>query len=221
MIRLRAASLALAALLATGTLGGCGFVVVGGVTAAAIVAQDRRTTGTVIDDQGIEIRAASELRENTELDEQSHINVTSFNQVVLMTGETPTETMRAQAEQIVSGVDQVDKIFNEVVIAAPSALSARASDAWITTSVRGALVQLNSPDFDPNRVKVVTSRGTVYLMGILYPHEMEPVTETARRVSGVQRVVRLFEFLPPKEQAPGSTPADQPPAAAPEPTSTT
>ena len=217
MTSLRAAGLAMAGLLFTGTLGGCGAVVVGGATAAAVIAQDRRTTGTIVDDQGIEMRASSELRQNTELDEKSHISVTSFNRAVLLTGETPTEAMRTEAEQIVSGVDQVDRVYNELVIASPSALSARASDAWITTSVRTQLVQLNSPDFDPNRVKVHTARGTVYLMGILYPDEVEPVTELVRRVSGVQRVVRLFEYLPPREQQPDTPPADQKPS----PTATT
>jgi len=208
----RAAGLLLAGLLITGILGGCGVVLVGGVTAAAVIAQDRRTTGTIVDDQGIEIRASSALQEDEELTDKSHINVTSFNRVVLITGETPTEQMRSQAEQIVGGVDQVERVYNELVIAAPSALSARSSDAWITTSVRTQLVQLNSPDFDPNRVKVHTARGTVYLLGILYPREVDPVTETVRRVNGVQRVVRLFELLPEQQPAPNADPEVQPSA---------
>ncbi len=208
MIGKRAAGLLVGGVLIAGALGGCGAVLVGGATAAAVVVQDRRTTGTVVDDQGIELRAEAKLRENEELDDKSHINVTSFNRVVLLTGETPTEAFRSEAEEIVRGVDQVQKVFNEIVIASPSAISARASDAWVTTSVKTQLVQLNSPDFDPNRVKVHTARGTVYLMGILYPDEVEPVTEVVRRVNGVQRVVRLFEYLPERDLEQETVPPD-------------
>jgi osmotically-inducible protein OsmY len=175
--------------------GGCAAVVVGGAAAGAIVLHDRRTTGTIVEDQGIELRAGERLRSDPALDAQTHINVTSYNQVVLLSGEAPTAELRERASELVRSDDKVRQVYNEIVIAAPSAMSARSSDSWITTKAKSALLSVDSlPDFDPTRVKVVTERGVVYLFGLLTRAEADAVTETVRRVGGVQRVVRLFEY---------------------------
>jgi osmotically-inducible protein OsmY len=176
-------------------LSGCAAVVVGGVVAGVAITRDRRTTGTVVEDESIEIKAGDRLRSDAEIAAQAHINVTSYNLEVLLTGEAPTEELRARAGELVRGVEKVTRVYNEIVIAAPSAMSARSSDGWITTKVKTSLFDVEVPDFDPSRVKVVTERGVVYLMGLVTRQEAEAATEVVRRVGGVQRVVRLFQYL--------------------------
>lgn len=182
-------------LLLGSVLSGCVAVVVGGVAVGVAVTRDRRTTGTVVEDESIEIKAGDRLRSDAEIAAQAHLNVTSYNLEVLLTGEAPTEQLRARAGELVGGVEKVTRVYNEIVIAAPSAVSARSSDAWITTKVKTALFDVEVPDFDPSRVKVVTERGVVYLMGLVTRQEAEAATEVVRRVGGVQRVVRLFQYL--------------------------
>ncbi len=173
------------------TLQGCVPVVAGGVTAGALMASDRRTSGIYIEDQNIELKAVARM--NQQLAERVHINVTSFNLNVLLTGEAPTEALRAEAEQIVRSLPHVRQVYNEIVIAAPSSLSARSSDSLITTHVKTRMVQSNK--FNANHVKVVTEAGTVYLMGLVTRQEADDATEIARTTSGVKRVVRVFEYL--------------------------
>ncbi len=179
-----------------GGLGGCAAAVVGGAAAGAVIAHDRRTTGTIVEDQAIELRAGEALRDNPQIASQSHINVTSYNQIVLLTGEAPTAELRERAGTLVRQDPKVRQVYNEIVIAAPSAMSARSSDTWITTKAKSALLSVEGlSGFDPTRVKVVTERGVVYLFGLLTQAEADAVTETVRRVGGVQRVVRLFEYI--------------------------
>lgn len=186
---------AVAACTALLTLNACAPVVVGGAATGANVAHDRRTTGSFIEDQSIELKAYSALRDHEELASQSHINVTSYNMIVLLTGETPTEGYRAQAYDIVSRVDRVRRVHNELSVAAPSSLMSRSSDTLITAKVKTSLFKVKMEGFDPTRVKVVTERGTVYLMGLVNRMEGDAAAEQARHVSGVQRVVKLFEYL--------------------------
>lgn len=174
-------------------LQGCAPVVAtGAVATGVIVAKDPRTTGTMIDDKGIQFKASSAINEDETLGGQVHINVTSYNGVVLLSGETPTAEMRARAEQLVQGVEKVRRVYNEITVAAPSSGLTRSSDTLITTKVKTRM--LTEKDFDSGRVKVVTENGTVYLMGLLSQREAAVATEISRSVSGVQRVVRLFEY---------------------------
>jgi osmotically-inducible protein OsmY len=185
----------LGTLLATPMLiSGCAPVVVGGAAATASIAHDRRTTGSVIEDQAIEMRIKGALAEDAEIDKQAHINVTSYNGIVLLSGEAPSEALRARAGQIAREDEKARRVHNEIQIAAPSAMMARSSDAWITTKVKSALLGVGIKGFDPTRVKVVTENGTVFLMGILTQQEGSAVTDQARQVSGVQRIVKLFEY---------------------------
>ncbi len=175
---------------------GCTPVVVGGAATGAAVVHDRRTAGTVLEDQSIELKALTRLREDPEIREQAHINVTSYNLIVLLTGETPTEAMRQRAAEIVRGIERVRQVHNELRVAAPSSMMSRSSDTLITAKVKTALFGIKGiEDFDPTRVKVVTENGTVYLMGLVRRIEADAAAEAARTVSGVQRVVKLFEYL--------------------------
>ncbi len=196
-MRIRAISGAMCIALAlSSTLAGCAAAVVAGAGSAAYVGGQDRTTGTVIEDQNIELKAFGALREDPELRDQAHISVTSFNNVVLLTGETPTAAMRERAESRIRRIEKVRQVYNELIIAAPSSVGSRSTDAWITTKVKSSLIGLEGLDsFQFTRVKVVTERGIVYLFGIVTQREADIVTDAVRRVDGVQRVVRLFEYV--------------------------
>ncbi len=183
-------------ILVTTSLYGCAPAVVGGAAATTGAVHDRRTVGTYVDDQGIEFKASSAIRGNEELKSQVHINIISVNGVVLMVGQAPTESLRQQAQNIVSGIEKVRHVHNELVIAAPTSLTARSNDTLITAKVKTSLFGIKGlPDYDATRTKVVTEDGVVYLMGLLYRNEADAVSERTRQVGGVEKVVKLFEYL--------------------------
>lgn len=183
-------------LVASLLVSGCAAIAVGGLATGAAVVHDRRTTGTMIEDQNIEIKAASALARDPDLKSRAHLNVTSYNLVVLLSGEAPSEELKLRAGRIVRGIERVKRVHNEIVVAAPSSMMTRSSDTMITARVKTALLGIKGlDDFDATRVKVVTENGTVFLMGIVTRAEAEAATEAARTVSGVQRVVRLFEYI--------------------------
>jgi osmotically-inducible protein OsmY len=171
-----------------------------------MVAVDRRTSGTQLEDEGIELKGASRLRDA--LGEKGHINLTSYNRQVLITGEVPSETDKARAEQVIGAVENVRSVVNELGVLGHSTLTQRSSDALLTGRVKAALV--DSKDVFSKAFKVTTERGTVYLMGRVTQREAARATEIARTVSGVQRVVRVLEIISEEELA-----RIQPPAAAP------
>ena len=200
---LPAASLA-AALLAT-SLAGCAPLVIGGAAVgSALMVTDRRTTGAQIDDEAIELRSGTRLREA--FGDRAHISVNSYNRQVLLTGEVPTEAMRQQAEQVVGRVDNVRAVVNELGVMTPTTLPQRSGDVLISGKIRASFI--DASDLPSNAVKVVTERGNVYLMGRVTPREADRATSIARQISGVQRVVRVFEVVTPEElRASGSVPA--------------
>lgn len=171
---------------------GCAAVAVGGAAAATGTVIDRRTTGTQIEDQTIEVKAQKAFINDKELNEQAHLNVTSYNTVVLLTGETPTDAMRKKAQDLVTAVDKVTHVYNEITIAAPSSLVARSSDSYITTKVKTKLFA--DKKVTGLEIKVVTEKGVVYLMGIVSHNEAEIATNIARETGGVQKVVKLFQY---------------------------
>jgi osmotically-inducible protein OsmY len=180
-------------LIAIITLQGCATAVVTGAATGASVIYDRRTTGAVIDDQGIEFKAAYEIFNNKSIYDQSHINVTSYNGVVLLTGETLTEELKQQVTNLVKRLPKVRRVHNELLIAAPSALPSRSSDTWITSKIKAKLTaELGS---DTLFVKVVTEHGVVYLMGLVSQAEASKVVDIVSRSAGVQRVVKIFEYV--------------------------
>ncbi len=183
-------------ILTANLLGGCAAVIVGGAAVGASAVHERRSVGTMIDDEGIEWKVRSALNGDKNLSSQSHISVISVNEVVLLVGQTPTEAFRQQAGVLAKGVDKVRIVHNELTVAAPSTYMTRTSDSYITSKVKTSLFKVKGhDDFDPTRVKVVTENGTVYLMGILYRSEAEDTAKQASRVGGVQKVVKLFEYL--------------------------
>jgi len=171
-------------------LQGCFPVIAGGVGAGISLANERRTSGIFVEDQGIELKAQNRLSEKLR---DTHISVTSYNLALLMTGEAPTPSGRAEAESIVQAIPNVRQIFNEVAIAPVSSFSARSNDSFLTTKVKGRMVEANK--FNIVHVKVVTEANVVYLLGIVTRKEAEDATEIARTTTGVTKVVRLFEYL--------------------------
>jgi osmotically-inducible protein OsmY len=168
-------------------LGGCAAAVIGGAATGVLVANDRRTVGTVTEDQAIELKSSSRVGD------RGHINYTSYNKLVLLSGEVPTEAAREDAERVVRGVENVRGVYNELQVAGNTALGSRTNDSFITSKVKARFV--DGGKFNPVHVKVVTENGVVYLLGIVNRAEGESATDIARTTSGVQKVVRLFEYL--------------------------
>jgi osmotically-inducible protein OsmY len=186
----------LAVTLITSLLGGCAAVVVTGAATSANAVHDRRTVGAFIDDEGIELKARLAITEDKELYSQVHINIISVNGIVLLVGQAPTEALRMKVEELTRGIEKVRVVHNEITIAAPNSYMTRSSDSLITAKVKGSLFGIRGQEgFDPTRVKVVTENGIVYLMGILYRSEADAVATNASHVSGVQKVVKLFEYI--------------------------
>ncbi len=195
MIKKSTTHMVMGAMLLSMLLSACAPAMFGGVIGTALVASDRRTSGAQVDDEAIEIRGASAIREK--FGSNAHINITGYNRQVLLTGEVPNDQHRLQAEQLVSKLPNVRSIVNELAVGPPSTMGERSSDALITARVKAAMV--DSEDVFANVYKVVTERGTVYLMGRVTQREAQRATEVARSVSGVKRVVRVFEFLTEEE----------------------
>lgn len=172
-------------------LSACAPMVVGGALMGSLVATDRRTPGAQLEDEGIELRAASRIRDS--LVDRVHISVTSYNRQVLLTGEVPSAQDRVRVEQIVAKVENVRSIVNELAVLGNSGLTQRGSDALVTTRVRAGLV--DARDLFANSFKVVTERGTTYLMGRVTQREANRATEVVRNTPGVQKVVRLLEII--------------------------
>ena len=172
-------------------LNGCAAVALGGAAAAGgyLVGEDRRATAVMTEDEGIELRAQNRVREKFP---NAHVNATSYNKLVLVSGEVPNDAAKAEVERIVRGVEGVRGIYNELTVGPPAPLSARANDSYITSKVKTRF--LDGRRFNPVHVKVTTEAGTVYLMGLVKRQEADDATELARTTSGVQRVVRLFEI---------------------------
>jgi osmotically-inducible protein OsmY len=176
---------------AMATLPACAPLVLGGAVGGTLVATDRRTSGMQLEDEGVELRAVS--RVNDALGVRGHINLTSYNLQVLITGEVPSEQDKALVQQIIGRVDNVKSIVNELGVMANSTLTQRASDSLITGKVKASFV--DAPDLFANAFKVVTERGVTYLMGRVTQREANRATEMARSTSGVQKLVRVFEII--------------------------
>jgi osmotically-inducible protein OsmY len=180
----------IAMLVVVSALTGCVAAVVGGAGTAALVGADRRTVGTVAEDQGIEIKTGNRISDKYP---DAHINITSYNRMVLLTGETATAAARAEIEKIARAVENVRGIYNEIAVVGNSALTARTNDSYLTSKVKARFV--DGRKFNAVHVKVVTESSVVYLLGMVSRQEADDATEIARTTSGVQKVVRLFEFL--------------------------
>ena len=187
-----------AAVMLGGSLSACVPLLMGGAFAGGtLVATDRRTSGAQLEDEGIELRAASRIR--GQMSESVRVVVTSYNRQALLTGQVPTEQEKQLAEQIVSRVDNVGTVINELSVAGTASLSQRSSDTLVTGRVKALL--LDARDLQSNAFKVVTEGGTTYLMGRVTQREADRATAVVRGASGVQKVVRIFEILSEDELA--------------------
>lgn len=210
----RAGLVVVTASMLMGSLAGCvPLVVGGGAMATALVASDRRTSGIYLEDERIEQSASARLRE--QLKDGSRVSVTSFNRLVLVTGEVRTAEEKATVERVVSGVENVRNVINEVqVVPFISSITQRSKDTFITSKVKASLI--DAKDLQANTIKVVTDMQVVYLMGIVTAREAKRAAEIARGVNDVVKVVRVFESISEAELAnyqPKSAPVTQDPAA--------
>jgi osmotically-inducible protein OsmY len=191
-------------------LAGCVGAAVVGVGAGALMVTDRRPSEVYIADEGMELRASSRI--NEKYGDKVHVNVTSYNRMVLLTGEVPTTEIKADVEKIAAGVPDVKSIANELAIAGPSGYGVRSNDSYITSKVKARFVDAGK--FSANVVKVVTEAGVVFLLGMVTQAEADAAVEIARTTGGVLKVVRVFEIVSPEKAGIASKPA---PASAPAP----
>ena len=202
------------ALLLSIGLSACAPVLMGGFVGTAMVATDRRTSGALVEDEGIEQRGMAAVRENFG-EKVAHVNIVSYNRQVLITGEVANDKTRAQVEQLISKLPNVRSIVNELGIGPVSSVSERSNDSLITARVKASMI--DSTDIFASVYKVITERGTVYLMGRVTQREATRATEIASGVPSVKRVVRVFEYIteedlkamqpkPPKEDSSRPTP---------------
>ncbi len=205
-----ALSVGAAALLSTALTACVPLVVGGAVAGGSLVVTDRRTSGAQLEDEGIELRASSRIRGN--VGDRVHVNLTSYNRQVLLTGEVPNEQDKQLVEQIVSRVENVNSVVNELTIMGNSSLSQRSSDVLVTGRVKAMLV--DARDLHANAFKVVTERGTTYLMGRVTQREADRATEVVRATPGVQKVIRIFEIISEDELARMLPAPDKAPPAA-------
>ena len=171
-------------------LSGCVAAVVGGAGTAVLVGEDRRTVGTVTEDQGIELKSGQRVGDRFK---DAHINITSFSRMVLITGEVKDAATRTEIEKIVRAVENVRGVYNEITVGNVTPLSARANDSFITSKVKARFVDQRL--FNPVHVTVVTEASAVYLLGLVKRKEADDAVEITRTTSGVQKVVKLFEYL--------------------------
>jgi osmotically-inducible protein OsmY len=181
---------------AVGSLSGCAALLIGGaMVGGTMMAIDRRTSGTQVEDQAIELKSLSRLRELA----PGHVNVTSYNRLALITGEVSSEAEKAAVEQVVSRVENVRSVVNDLAVMEPSSVGTRTNDSILSGKVKATFV--DSKDLQAQAAKVVTERGVVYLMGRVTEREAGRFADVARSVSGVQKVVRVFEVISEAELA--------------------
>ncbi|NVM76919.1 osmotically-inducible protein OsmY [Duganella sp. SG902] len=177
------------------SLSGCVALVAGGAISGTLAASDRRTFGAQTEDRAIEVKAA--IKVNNVGGDAAHVNINSFNRRALLTGEVRDEAMKAQIEREIRGIEGVIDVINELEIAGPSSYTSRSNDTLITTKVKASLV--DAKDISANSYQVVTERGVVYLQGRVTQREGQIGADIARGVSGVTKVVKVFEYITEEE----------------------
>lgn len=200
--RILLASLAFAGITA---LSGCGLLLVGGTAATtASVATDRRTTGEQVEDQAIELKAGAEMR-SLFPDDKARVNVTSYAGLVLLTGDVPTQQDKQRAENSVKQVQKVKKVINELRVGEATPISVRTNDTWLTSKVKSTLI--NTKGVPTRTIVVTTERGIVYLMGKVTAQEGQMAGTATSGVSGINKVVKLFQIVPAASINPPTSPA--------------
>ncbi len=180
---------------ALSSLSACAPLLVGGAVMTGIVATDRRTTGAQVEDEGIELKVASAVRQD--LGDRVHLNVTSFNRKVLLSGEARTQADKDRAEKLAQSQENVQSVVNDLAVAMPSSLTQRSKDTVTTSQVKAAFI--DAKDLQVNSIKVVTERGIVYLMGRVTAREAKRASDIVRGIGGVVKVVRVFDEISEEE----------------------
>jgi len=175
------------------SLQACAPVIIAGAAGGASVANDRRSTGTIVDDQGIESKASFELNSDKELRKNSHLSVISFNKVVLIIGQVANQQLRDRAISKIRKLPNVKKVHDEISIGTATSLKTRSNDAWITTRVKTAMIR--DKNLNALHIKVITENGLTYLMGMVSRAEADVAVDIAQHVKGVRGVVKVFEYI--------------------------
>ena len=174
-------------------LQGCAAAVVAGTASAVTAANDRRTIGSQIDDNNIEIKASIALSEVERLEKFANVSAVSVNGIVLLVGQVANEEMRNEAQRTIEGVSGIRKIHNQIRIGSNTGITTQTHDSWLTSKVKAQL--LTAKDISSNNIKVVTENAEVFLMGLVSNSESTQAVNIARNVSGVERVIKVFEYL--------------------------
>ena len=177
----------------TAILSGCTAAVVGGAAAGTSIALDKRTTGNYVEDQNIKMKFGYLYDENELFNDKSHINVTSYNLQILITGEVENEKQKQALSQIARGVKNIRHAYNEAIIAPVTSYSSRSNDSYLTAKIKTS-VFTNINELEGAQVKVVTENGSVFLMGLVTKKQGGQITEIARTTQGVKKVIKLFEY---------------------------
>ena len=172
-------------------LGGCAAAIVTGAGAGVMAAEDRRTVATMTEDESIELKTMQRVSEKVA--GNVHLNVTSYNRMLLLTGEAPNDKARSDIERIAKSVENVRGVTNEITIGPPTSLGTRANDSYVTSKVKARFV--DGGRFNALHVKVVTENETVFLLGLVKRQEAKDAIEIARTTEGVKKVVTVFEYL--------------------------
>ncbi|MDX2504077.1 MAG: BON domain-containing protein [Gammaproteobacteria bacterium] len=180
-------------------LTGCTAAVVGGAAVGTSVALDKRTTGNFVEDQNIKAKFTHLYYQDKVLSKQTHVNVTSYNLQVLITGEVPLEQQKQKLSDIANQIKNVRYHYNEVIVGQPTSFSSRSNDSYLTSKIKTA-VFTNIKELDGAQVKVVTENGSVFLMGLVSRKQGDQITEIARTTRGVKRVIKLFEYPKPDDK---------------------
>jgi len=176
-------------------LAGCFGVAAVGIGTGVLMVSDRRNSETYVTDQGLELRTSNRISEK--FGDKVHVNVTSYNRMLLLTGEAPSESLKTEIAQVAGDVQNVKSISNELAIAGPSSLGGRSNDAYLTSKVKARFV--DAKKFSAHHVKVVTEAGVVFLLGLVTQAEADAAADIARTTGGVQKVVRVFEIISPEQ----------------------
>jgi len=174
-------------------LQGCAVALVAGTAGAVTAANDRRTIGSQIDDTNIEIKATLEIKGNAQLEKHSNISVISLNGLVLLLGQAPTEEMKSLAQQLIKNIPAVKKVHNQIRISSNVGMTTKTLDTWLTSKVKTML--LTDDNISGTNIKVVTENSEVFLMGLVGQTEGNKAVDIARNISGVAKVIKVFEYL--------------------------
>lgn len=174
-------------------LAGCVAAVATTAIVGTDIATDRRTSGSYIEDQSIELKVSNALAKDNSLKSSSSISVTSFNRIVLLVGQAPSQQLSDRASEIARKTANIRKVHNEIRISAPGSLLSGTSDSWLTTKAKSLM--LAEKDFASSHIKVITENGELFLMGIVTPAEADKAVTIVRNIDGVERVVQVFEYL--------------------------